>query len=532
VSSTRVVVVAESAEDTPDGVAFAALARALDALDPGSVRVLFLHGGPLAASLARDIPVVVNDELPRRGLAAAVDNLSHRLKLARLWASIRRRRLGGLEAGAWYLDSVRAAQALRYAGLGGRSTTTQVVVRVVPDPELDEVTGADRDLVARSATRLVCGTGAAAAEVVGRLEVPASRVEVVPEVVVIEEREPVSPSDGGAGPWVLGLGPTTFRRDAHTEGRDLFARLVGVLARRHPEHGCRVAWLTSRDDDPMRFLADHDVRVAGVADELEHRSPADLEQAEQADVLVLTARPGGVQEVAVDAVRAGVPLVAFEGVEGAPTDALVPFLDLEAMADAVVRALPTTGDGGDGLPRTGAGAGVIAAVAPAGWRGGGEQLVGVAHALRRLEADARLVVAVEPDPQAPGWLAHDVEQAGLSDLVELVPWGQAAALLTAADVALSTARRAELAGPLLEAASAGVPMVVVAGTPLADAVTADGAGTVVPPLDPSAMAAAALAVLARPERRRSLAAGARAGIAGRHAPAAVAPVLHQLLGVG
>ena len=47
--------------------------------------------------------------------------------------------------------------------------------------DLDQITAVDRALVAQAASVLLCATGAAAGEVVRRLDVPAERVEVVPD---------------------------------------------------------------------------------------------------------------------------------------------------------------------------------------------------------------------------------------------------------------------------------------------------------------------------------------------------------------
>ena len=183
-----------------------------------------------------------------------------------------------------------------------------MVARVVPDPDLDQVRKEDRELLARCADVVMCGSDAAAGVAGVRLGLPPEQVRVVPEVVVAHAGSSGAPVEGradgeaaapGGTARIVGVGPVTHRRDAWSEGRDLFVRLAGVLARRHPGRSWQVAWLSRPDEDPMRFLADHDLRAAGVAQELEVVGPPDLERARAADVLVVTARRGGVQPLSL-----------------------------------------------------------------------------------------------------------------------------------------------------------------------------------------------------------------------------------------
>jgi glycosyltransferase involved in cell wall biosynthesis len=104
---------------------------------------------------------------------------------------------------------------------------------------------------------------------------------------------------------------------------------------------------------------------------------------------------------------------------------------------------------------------------------------------------------------------------------------ESAALLQRADVVVLPYREIEQSGVLFSAMGMGKPMILsaVGGFP---EVAAEGAATLVPPGDPSALATTIARVLGAPAERERLAAGARGAAAGRYAWSAVAEAHEQL----
>ena len=135
-------------------------------------------------------------------------------------------------------------------------------------------------------------------------------------------------------------------------------------------------------------------------------------------------------------------------------------------------------------------------------------LVDAVPALERGDSGIRVVIG------GSGPLESELrEQATALGLTSVVVWpghvAEIPRLLAALDVYVSPAETEALGIGLIEAALAGVPTVAtrVGGVP---EVVLDGeTGVLVPPGDPAALAAAVLALLAEPERARSLATAAR-----------------------
>ena len=140
---------------------------------------------------------------------------------------------------------------------------------------------------------------------------------------------------------VGGVGRSDWR-----DAPDLFLRAAAIITRRHPDLPVRFVWVGAPDDGPSRWILDHDVRCAGLADRVTFTGTPDEGDAwiESFDVLCLTSRLDPPPPSALIAGALGVPVVGFaqEGLQqmadeagGAPAVHAVPYLDVEAMAEAV-----------------------------------------------------------------------------------------------------------------------------------------------------------------------------------------------------
>ena len=112
-------------------------------------------------------------------------------------------------------------------------------------------------------------------------------------------------------------------------------------------------------------------------------------------------------------------------------------------------------------------------------------------------------------------LEHQLRDSAIGELQDLRPPDQLRAFLAAADLHVIPQKReaADLVLPskLLNILAVGRPVVVTAepGTELAEVVLAAGAGLVVPPEDPQALAAALCSLASDPERRATMGASGR-----------------------
>lgn len=132
-------------------------------------------------------------------------------------------------------------------------------------------------------------------------------------------------------------------------------------------------------------------------------------------------------------------------------------------------------------------------------------------------ADARLVIAGEGPERAA--LAALAAQHGVGDRVHLPGWrDDQAALLAAADIHVCPSRHEPLGNVVLEAWSAGRPVIAAASQGPVELI-ADGIDGVLVPVDePAALAGAIMALIAQPARAQALAAAGRASWAARFAP--------------
>ncbi|HUZ65261.1 MAG TPA: glycoside hydrolase family 99-like domain-containing protein, partial [Acetobacteraceae bacterium] len=139
----------------------------------------------------------------------------------------------------------------------------------------------------------------------------------------------------------LGIGFADLRK-----GFDLFLQLWRTLHRRGAN--AHLAWAGGMEQALVTYLAD-EMKAAGATGTFHHLGFRDDIPAllAAADVFVLPSREDPLPSVALEAISAGLPVIAFAGTGGIPdliarheAGAAVPLGDLDAMADAILRHAP------------------------------------------------------------------------------------------------------------------------------------------------------------------------------------------------
>jgi glycosyltransferase involved in cell wall biosynthesis len=144
---------------------------------------------------------------------------------------------------------------------------------------------------------------------------------------------------------VFGAGSGGFRK-----GPDLFVQVAKKLISGDSKPICCL-WAGKLDIQTQAWV-DHDIRACGLAGRVLltglHSDLTDFYCG--SDVFLLTSREDPFPNVVLDAMSAGLPVVAFLGGGGVPeiltngTGVAVPYLDIEAMADATNRLLADDGE--------------------------------------------------------------------------------------------------------------------------------------------------------------------------------------------
>jgi glycosyltransferase involved in cell wall biosynthesis len=137
---------------------------------------------------------------------------------------------------------------------------------------------------------------------------------------------------------VLGCGFACQRK-----GFDVFGTVLREVASRPEGRDCHFVWVGGRDE-PFATWSRHDLVKAGVGHLFHHveaaRNPAIYFAA--ADLFAMTSREDPFPTVVLEAMEAGVPVLAFAGAGDAPlamgseTGVVLPYLDAAAMARAIL----------------------------------------------------------------------------------------------------------------------------------------------------------------------------------------------------
>ncbi|HWL81414.1 MAG TPA: glycosyltransferase [Roseomonas sp.] len=148
--------------------------------------------------------------------------------------------------------------------------------------------------------------------------------------------------------------------------------------------------------------------------------------------------------------------------------------------------------------------------------------------LRALPAIPGAVLTIAGEGPEREALTRLATELGVADRVQLLGWRQdSGALLAACDVFICSSRHEPLGNIVLEAWSAGRPVVAVAAQGPSELIRDGETGVLVPPESPEALAVAIKALLQDPERRAALGEAGRAAYA---AGFAAGPVLARWRG--
>jgi glycosyltransferase involved in cell wall biosynthesis len=146
---------------------------------------------------------------------------------------------------------------------------------------------------------------------------------------------------------------------------------------------------------------------------------------------------------------------------------------------------------------------------------GADSFVSAVPAIAEARPDAAFTIVGGGPQEEP--LRRLATRRGVGDIVRFVgPAEDISSLLRRLDIVVCPARQDVSALTALEAMAAGRPVVASRVGALADVLIQGETGRLVPPADPSAVAATVLRLLNRPQERQTLAAASRAYVARHH----------------
>jgi glycosyltransferase involved in cell wall biosynthesis len=321
------------------------LAEELARFDDFDCRIVLDRGGELAEAFARIAPTLEVDALEAHGVA--------RCQVPELLAALYRQ-----YAGHGVAICNTAALSSYYVAFAARDVPVLAWVHELPTTiELYYGGRTIVEQIVRAARRIITPS-----RFVRRALI--ERYGVAPEQVLAMHYGVKSPldlarrvrvralirADLGVSPdarLVLGCGTVDLRK-----GVDLFAQVARrVLLSGEKTEGdfsfdIWFIWVGHLSDPALKNWLSHDAETAGIKDRIRFVGPCDDPSPyfQAADVFVLTSREDPFPCVNLEAIASGLPVVAFEGAGGAPevldrAGVVVPYLDVDAMGEAVVRLL-------------------------------------------------------------------------------------------------------------------------------------------------------------------------------------------------
>jgi glycosyltransferase involved in cell wall biosynthesis len=370
----EVVVASHQASRTGAPIVLLHFIEWLRRADVANVSVVIDAGGPLEGSFQDLAPTLVLAPDGRPSLLAMGEVALRRRErpgAANTLRSLRQRpvRRWARRADVVYINSIVAADLARCAPPGAR------VVLHVHELELGTlhglIPGTDWNDLDRRIDLYVAAADCVRDHLVRNLGVADERIVVHKEFIDVDAVRATRPRLGrSAGPIVGACGTLEWRK-----GPDLFVQVAARVHKRRPD--ARFVWLGGSPEATPDI--ERDARVLGLAESLRVLPPTDdpLPVLGSFDVLALTSREDPFPLVALEASALEVPVVTFADNGGLQelltpeTGRLVPYLDLDAMADAIVELLDDTAE----RERIGAAAAAVIAdkhdvdvVAPALWQ--------------------------------------------------------------------------------------------------------------------------------------------------------------------
>lgn len=360
--SDTVLFVGHGAERTGPPIGLLHLLRWIRANTDLPFEVLLLEGGVLLPEYERLAPVHVLHEsrLPRLAVLGQVlagwglAGLGDRLKV---WGyRWRLRRLRGI--GVVYVNSAWCIRALRYLSADDATVIAAVhELEVGLDYHLDD---RHRRLLVQRPDRFLVVSAAVRRNLVERHGVDPARISLHHEMVAVER--PPRPSEAGpARPRLVGAsGLLRWRK-----GPDLFLAVAALVRRKRPDLDVRWTWIGGRGEPGDLPVIEQDRDAAGLGELVEFAGETSdpVARFAELDLFVLTSREDAYPLVCLEAASVGVPVVCFDTggmpelvtgsvdrmvadpraepdlTPGEPCGVVVPYPDVEAMADAVVELL-------------------------------------------------------------------------------------------------------------------------------------------------------------------------------------------------
>jgi glycosyltransferase involved in cell wall biosynthesis len=184
--------------------------------------------------------------------------------------------------------------------------------------------------------------------------IPADRIDLVYEFISTSAVDAwVGRPD--ASTWLgerLGLAPQTHIVGCAgtiewRKGPDLFVQLARTVLRHRPEFPVHFVWLGGDPTSLDGYKFQHDIRQAGLEKRITVIAsvPDPLRYLAAFDVFALTSREDPFPLVCLESAACGKPIVCFDSAGGMPEfvekdcGLVVPYLDMEAMSDAICRLL-------------------------------------------------------------------------------------------------------------------------------------------------------------------------------------------------
>jgi len=317
--STKVTVAVHDAQRTGPPIYALDVVRWLGANTDLDLTVLLVEGGPLEADFAATCPTVL-----------VADPVAARTALE--------------EADVVYVNTAASIQALARTGVRPRRVLSHVhemdvALRHYLDP-------ADHDLLMAATDRFLVGPDCARRNLLSGHGVPEDRIAQVPYFV--PEHGPVDAGTGPARRAELGIPPEAVVVGAcgtreWRKAPDLFAQVAWTLGRRDVGVPLHFVWLGSRIPSVEHWDETADVALLGLEGRITfvENQPDPLPWMAAFDLFALTSREDTFPLVCLEAGSLGKPVVCFdtsgipEMLAAADGGRVVPFLDLEAFADAV-----------------------------------------------------------------------------------------------------------------------------------------------------------------------------------------------------
>jgi glycosyltransferase involved in cell wall biosynthesis len=318
-----------------------ALLRKIKAEGRYRFRTVLKRPGPLEPEFRELGPTMVLQRHPlhRRGMERMWGGAG-----LRAWDQIRLRRFAGKGPALFYCNSVAAIDVL-----DAIPHSWPVLLHAHELEMVIQLTAPDISRLVKRPIRIIAPAGAVRDNLVENHGVDCKLIDVIHEGIEVLPGTSVSrgllraeldlPADARL---VGGAGVISWRK-----GSDLFVQLARAVLRKQPGYPVYFPWIGNPESrsDGLGFL--YDVRHAGLEGRVlslgERMNVPEL--LSDLDVLALTSREDPFPLVCLEASAGGVPFVCFADAGGMTEFAsgdcgvAVPYLEIDAMADAIVRLL-------------------------------------------------------------------------------------------------------------------------------------------------------------------------------------------------